>query len=191
VSWRKAHGTAARSGRLTVLESPPADELPAAKPEPPGPGDRDARGRFVAGNRWARVGGLRLAPRGVLADLEAKAPTEWRQARAAGRRAAHQRVREFCRSHGGELSSGVCALIGEAAEQRADARYLRAKAAADGNVDLLRVAAQLSTAARQAERDAWELASREAAARPRKDFRNQLADRIAARALPAPNKGTP
>jgi hypothetical protein len=59
----------------------------------------------------------------------------------------------------------VCALIYEAAEMRADASYLRARAAADNNPDLLKVAATVSAGARQAERDAWEFAAREAESR--------------------------
>jgi hypothetical protein len=61
----------------------------------------------------------------------------------------------------------VCRLLRDAAELHADAQYLRARAAADDNVDLLRTAAQLSAGARQAERDAWQLATLEAQARPK------------------------
>jgi hypothetical protein len=49
----------------------------------------------------------------------------------------------------------------------ADARWLRAKGAAENSPDLIRLSMQLATSARQAERDAWELASREATARPK------------------------
>jgi hypothetical protein len=93
----------------------------------------------------------------------------WSAVRRAGRRAARHRITEFCQSHGATLSSGVCALVYEAAEMRADACYLRARAAADNNPDLLKVAATVSAGARQSERDAWEFAAREAAARPQED----------------------
>jgi hypothetical protein len=69
--------------------------------------------------------------------------------------------------HGGEVGSEVCALIVDSWELRGDARYLAAKARALGDADLSRAAAALLASARQAQRDAWELASREAAARPR------------------------
>jgi hypothetical protein len=58
-------------------------------------------------------------------------------------------------------------LLAEAAEQSADASYLRARAARDNNPELLRIAAQLSAGARQAERDAWALAELEAKSRPK------------------------
>jgi hypothetical protein len=106
--------------------------------------------------------------------LEAKADPEWRAARRAGRRAAQHRVTEFCAAHGADLSSGVCALLYEAAMMRADAAYLRARAAADDNTDLLKVAATVSAGARQAERDAWEFAVREAASRPQVSRVEQL-----------------
>lgn len=73
----------------------------------------------------------------------------------------------MARLHGGELSSEVCALIVDAWESRADARYIAAKARAAGDPDLARTAAQLLAAARQAQRDAWALAALESAARPR------------------------
>jgi len=63
------------------------------------------------------------------------------------------------------LSGGVGALVTDAWDLRGDARYLQARAVRDDNPDLLRVAATLLASARQGERDSWELASREAAAR--------------------------
>jgi hypothetical protein len=75
-------------------------------------------------------------------------------------------VRELARLHGGELSAGVCMLIVDAADLRADARYIAARARADNDPDLSRTAATLLESARQSERDAWELASREAKVRP-------------------------
>jgi hypothetical protein len=75
-------------------------------------------------------------------------------------------VEELARLHGGELSSEVCALVVDSWELRGDARYLAARARAENDADLSRAAATLLASARQAQRDAWELASREAAARP-------------------------
>ena len=170
-----------------MSETLPADELPAAIPDParqvardrPGkPGNRDAKGRFLPKNRFAYVGGKtssrRLVPQGLIKALEAKAPKEWAQARERGREAARHRMQELTRLHG-DLSSGVCWLLLEAGEQRGDARYLRAKATSYddefgekvSSLDLLRLALQLSNGARQSERDAWELACREAEAHKR------------------------
>ncbi|HEX2873083.1 MAG TPA: hypothetical protein VHP33_17595 [Polyangiaceae bacterium] len=71
----------------------------------------------------------------------------------------------------------MCGLIYEAAEMRADAAYLRARAAADGNPELLKIAATISTSARQSERDAWEFAVREAEAMRQRGGQSQT-DRV-------------
>ncbi len=167
-NWRAAHGNAAKQGATVVLESGRDRGLPPASPPETVQAQRSVDGRFAPGNSLARLGKARVGITGALHALEAKADPEWQAVRRAGRRAAKHRVTEFCGSHGAELSSGVCALIYEAAEMRADASYLRARAAADNNPDLLKVAAAVSTGARQAERDAWEFASREADARKTK-----------------------
>lgn len=164
--WRKAHGRAAELGRIVVLDNGRDRDLPSASPGDPARVERTADGRFAPGNGWARLAKVRSGPSGVLAALEAKADPAWRAARRWARRGGAHRIAELAKLHGGELSAGVCALVSEAWDQRGDAHYLRARAAADGNHDLLRIAAMLTAGARQAERDAWELASREAAARP-------------------------
>ncbi len=165
MTWRSAHGAAARAGRLTVLESTPADELPPATGSDPARQDRDASGRFVPGNRWGRLARAKAGPGGALAGLDAKATPEWRAARTWAKRAAAHRIRELTELHGGDLSAGVCMLVVDGADLRADARYLAARARADANPELSRIAAGLLASARQAERDAWELAAREAESR--------------------------
>jgi hypothetical protein len=67
--------------------------------------------------------------------------------------------------HGGELGSEVCALIVDSWELRGDARYLAAQARATGDADLSRAAASLLASARQAARDAWQMAALEAETR--------------------------
>jgi hypothetical protein len=164
---RAAHGRARELGRLTVSECPPADELPAATPALSVRADRGADGRFAPGNTVGRHSRVKAGPQGALLRLDAKADSEWRAARNWARRGATHRIREMARLHGGEVGSEVCALIVDSWELRGDARYLAAKARALGDADLSRAAATLLASARQAQRDAWELASREAAARPK------------------------
>jgi hypothetical protein len=163
--WRTAHGNAAKHGATVVLESGRDRDLPPASPPETDRQQRTTDGRFAPGNTLARLGKARSGVYGALLGLEATADPSWRASRRGGRRAAKHRITEFCAAHGSELSSGVCALIVEAAEMRADAAYLRARAAADNNPELLKVAATVSAGARQAERDAWEFAAREAEAR--------------------------
>jgi hypothetical protein len=168
MTWRKAHGRAADLGRLLVSETPPADELPDAQPGDPGRTGRDASGRFAPGNPWGRLAAtaVRVTARGVLAELESQADPVWAKCRRWGRLGASRRIHELCILFGGDLSSEVCALVNDAWAARADARYLRARAAATGDTDLTRAASTHEASARQSGRDAWELASREAKARP-------------------------
>jgi hypothetical protein len=56
-------------------------------------------------------------------------------------------------------------MVESAAEMMADARYWRARGISEGSPDHARLAAQLIAQARGCERDAWELAAREAQAR--------------------------
>lgn len=175
-NWHKAHGTAAKSGRLVVLEPRPSDELPPACGPDPARADRDSSGRFTPGNRWARLAKVRSGPRGVLAALEAKADPAWRAARRWARRAAQHRIREYGELHGAVLSSGICGLLEDAALMRGDASYVRARAAAENDPELLRLAATLAASARQCERDAWELATREAAVQPKRTGLSRLLD---------------
>lgn len=165
--FRKAHGKAAELGRLTASECPPVDELRPARGGLTDRPDRGPDGRFVPGNRAARRQLGRVHPAGALAQLEAKADPAWRAARRWGQRAAAHRIRELAALHGGELSSAVCRLLRSAARLAADAEYLSRRAAAESNPELLKVAKQLDDSARQSERDAWQLAALEAAARPK------------------------
>jgi len=72
------------------------------------------------------------------------------------------RMREYVNIHG-YASSGVCSLLERAAEQYADADYLRATAASKGDPDpaALKQAGQHAANARSHELAAWELAARE------------------------------
>lgn len=178
--WRTAHGTAAAGGALVVLESPRDRDLPPASGANTDRSDRSPDGRFAPGNNLARRGKSRVGITGALHALEAKADPEWQAVRRAGRRAARYRIGEFAACHGAELSSGVCGLIYEAAEMRADAAYLRARAAADNNPELLKTAATISTSARQSERDAWEFAVRESEERRNRLPGQSQTDRVLA-----------
>lgn len=187
MTWRAAHGTAAKGGALVVSETPPMDELRPASSADPGRSDRGPDGRFLPGNAWARKAKVRAGPQGTLAALEANADPAWRAARRWARRSAQHRIREYGEAHGCDLSSGVCRMLVDACELSADAAYLRARAARDDEPELLRIAAQLSAGSRQSERDAWHLAGLEARARVDRDgtdlarqqreFQRRLAER--------------
>lgn len=169
MALRTGHGNGAGVPRVEVL---PPDELPPASPSNADRSGRGSDGRFLPGNGIARAQKVRPAKYGTLVLELAKAdPVYQTCARWGSRYAAHRRV-ELAKAHGGELSAGVGALVESAGNALADSRYVRAKAAEKGDAALFKLAASLATEARQCELAAWELAAREAAARPR----NPVAD---------------
>jgi hypothetical protein len=98
--------------------------------------------------------------------LESKADVVWQATNKWGKRYGVHRRGELARAHGGSISAGVGALVEDEQQLRTDARYWRARGMAEGNPDFCKLAASLLSQARGAARDAWELASREAEARP-------------------------
>jgi hypothetical protein len=175
-------------GRLVRSTVTPADELAeptGSDPDTNGP-QRDAHGHFAKGNGIAKAKRLRSGPRGALATLEASGDDPaWHAAARWGRRYSSHRRAELASAHGGELSAGVGTIIESAADLLADARYWRAKAIATGDPELSRLSAQLTAQARGCERDAWELASREATARPKSPHSPAVAAILAAGEEPA------
>lgn len=167
MAQRSAHGSQAQAGRLTVSECTPADELPAAAGCVETATKRNAFGQFVKGNRSGVHNRGRVVGNSALARLDVAQDPAWQSARRWAKTASRHRISELAKMHGGELSSGVCRLLRAAARAAADAEYLARRAANKDDLDILRLSAQLDASARQAERDAWELASREAAARPK------------------------
>jgi len=82
-------------------------------------------------------------------------------------------------------------MIESAGELLAASRYWSARGIAEASADYARLAATLVAGARQAERDAWELAAREAQARPKKVNPTLSAIDLAARKrLEAAKEGT-
>jgi hypothetical protein len=166
VALRAAHGTGRPA--LVRVEVMQADELPPARPALTDRSGRGADGRFVRGNTEARAQRVHPGARGLVGlDKTDKAV---RPFLAWGRRYASHRRRELAALHGGACSAGVGAMIESAGLALAASRYLHAKGAETGDPDLLKRASALANDARQAELASWELASREAAARPRPAF---------------------
>jgi hypothetical protein len=165
MALRTAHGTGASA--LVRVENLPPDELPPASPTNTDRKDRTPDGRFASGNRLARTQKVRPSKYGALVLTIAKAdPVYQTCAKWGARYAAHRRA-ELATAHGGELSAGVGALVESAGLALADSRYVRAKAAETGDPTLFKLAASLAAESRQCELTAWELASREAKARPK------------------------
>jgi len=171
MALRTAHGAAAAGGALLVVETLPADELPAASGSDPARKDRDGGGRFLPGNAIGKNAKFRTSRNGRLAKLEAKGDPAWQAANRWGLQWAAHRRTELARMHGGELSSEVCSIIEDAGQAMADARYCRALAASveaaqpTRAADLRSEARQLRIEARGHRLAAWEIAAKEAAAR--------------------------
>jgi len=167
MAWRKGHGSSAKGGspRIEVL---PADELPAANPANTVQPNRDAAGRFTRGNTEARIRRIRPGTGCLIgyAGLEDCSP-EFKRFAQWGRRYASHRRAELARAHGGEISAGVGAIVESGALTMAASRFLQWKASQTGDTALFKESSQLAATARQHELAAWELAAREAKARPK------------------------
>lgn len=155
-------------GRSPVhVEVLPPDELPPASPGLPVRAGRDAAGRFVKGNSEGLNKRVKPGVRGALgidrADPRYKAFARW-----GARYGAHRR-RELATAHGGSISAGVGAIVESAAQAMAASRFVQSLAAESGDAELFKQAAALASTARQHELAAWELAAREAQARPKRD----------------------
>ena len=167
MALRTGHGTGAGVPRIEVL---PAAELPT-----PNAGEtaavlasRRAIGRpFEAGNRAAAGRRPKLALLGV--RIESADPRYALALRRASRY-RKRRCAELAAVHGGFVSAGASSLVASAALALCASRYLYECAAETGDADTLKRASSLANDARQGELAAWELASREAAARPDADL---------------------
>jgi hypothetical protein len=175
MALRTAHGRAKQLGAVVVVETLPADELPSASGSDPARRDRDDAGRFLPGNRLAKAAKFRAGRHGRLAALEAQGDPAWLAADRWGKQWAAHRRTELAVAHGGELSAEVSAIVEDAGQAMADARYCRARAAAVEASDPAR-AERLRTEARQLRIEArghrlaaWEIAAKEAQARPAAD----------------------
>ena len=166
MTLRKAHGNGADA--IVRVEVLPADELPALNADDSRVGAAivTQRGRpFERGNRAAAGRPPKLAAAAGI-PMNATDP-RYKAALAHARQYRKQRVKELAIQHGGELSSGVCAMITSASIDMASSRYLTVLAAETGDPATMKLASALAAASRQTELTALEIASREAAARPK------------------------
>src|SRR5687768_6742078 len=150
-------------GRPYPLVLPP-DELPSVTPSFSARRERTPDGRFAAGNTVQRDKRLRPGPRGLV-GVERCSDAFRPFARWGARYGAHRR-RELASAHGGSISAGVGAIVESAAMAMAASRFVQSLAAESGDAELFKQAAALASTARQHELAAWELAAREAKAKP-------------------------
>lgn len=201
MTWRKAHGEAARLGAVVVVEGLPASELPVGVPDPSRPvAARDSAGLLQPSpgtTALAREGGRRSAEARKLrrllglADFPEDHPYQGYHALARELRDDHAE-QVAATIGGGQLSPGVSSIIASASLALAASRYLYDLGADRGDPTLLGQAARLADQSRTSLLTAHELAAREAAAREQDDtadlrrrqaeFQRQLAARVASTA---------
>ena len=166
MALRNGHGAGAGVPRVEVL---PPDELPQpnAHDTAANLAIRSRKGKpFEPGNRAAAGRRPKLALLGVAVDA-----TDPRYALALRRAGRYRKRRcsELAATHG-YVSAGAASLIASAALALCASRYLYEVAAGTGDAETMKRASALANDARQNELAAWELASREAQARPKPAF---------------------
>lgn len=188
MTLRARHGNAARFGSGPVIETCPADELPAGVPDdarPESPADRGEGGLFARDNGLASKGGkaragkTRLADRMGLRSLPEGAPfAPYKRSAASFRRA---QCSELARTvGGGRCGPAPSSLVASAALQLAWSRFLSDMAAEAGDGELALKASRLAEASKTSLLAAHELCAREAQARPKVPTMQALAARLAA-----------
>ncbi len=161
MALRNGHSAGSGSPRVEVL---PADELPFAPAGVAVPleGGRDRAGRIRTAAAARAMAQLprrgAFLPRKLTCDPRFEPHNrrrlEWLRARRT----------ELAAATGG-VSHGVGAMLAAAAWQHAGGEFAAELGAETGDVELFKVAATLSSTARQHDLAAWELATREAQAR--------------------------
>jgi hypothetical protein len=149
------------------VEVRPADEQPDGLPDQTralSPTDRGDGGRFAPGNALARVGGRARAGKARLAVKLGKLPVGYQREAVAFRRAQCSALASMA---GGVCGAAPSSMVASASLQLAWSRYFSDQAAETGDPGLVMTASRLADASRQNLLAAWELATREAAARPR------------------------
>jgi hypothetical protein len=172
MTLRSAHGAARDGGALLVVETLPADELPAGVPAASALAQpaRDGLGRFVAGDprtvAAARSGGCSRRDRTALAHTlgVASDDPQWRTYLGQAEAFRRAQVRLLAETvGGGRCGPAPAALVASAALALAGSRLRYTQG-------LLLEGARLAADVRQHLLAAHELAAREAAARPAEPF---------------------
>jgi hypothetical protein len=175
VTWRKGHGHGAGVPRIEVL---PPDELPdaVAADAPALAGVARRQNGTVASSEAAKVlgakGGAVKARRVRLArslglgdvDTSGEAFAPYRRSAQAFRKAHCKAIAEQA---GGHCGTGPSSMVASAALQLAASRFMFDRASRTGDAGDFKAASSLSNDSRQNLLAAYELAVREAQARPK------------------------
>lgn len=176
MTLRKAHGAAADHGALVVVETSPADELPAGLPAAPsGPVERRPDGTLTpAGARaLGRQGGAEAARRRRLAaeladtlGLGADIGEELERYVAHATEFAAAQIAQLAATVGGGfVGPGPSSIVQSSALALAASRYLYAQGTRTGDPKTFGFASRLADKSRMGLLTAHELCAREAQAR--------------------------
>lgn len=186
MALRSGHGTGAGEPRVEVL---PPDELPApvaaVQPDAGGPVERRPDGT-VAGSEAARAlgrrGGAAKARKVRLVDSlglsTIVSETTFGPYRAAAEEFVRHHIAELAKQAGGEVGPAPSTMVASAALQLAASRWAFDRGAEQSDAALLKLGSQLANDSRQNLMAAYEMAVREAAARPRRNAVEELRARI-------------
>ncbi len=178
MTLRSGHGTGAGVPRVEVV---PADELPSPVPaqiaDPGGPVARRQDGTLAgsdAAKALGRLGGLAKARSVRLIDSLGLSSlvegTQFGPYRAAAEEFVKHHLGCLATQAGGELGPAPSTMVASAGLQLAASRFCFDRGAEANDVSLMKVGSQLADASRQNLLAAYELATREAKARPQPDF---------------------
>jgi hypothetical protein len=187
MSFRTAHGRARELGQSVVWETTPVDELP---PAPAGGtvdlrAGRDAQGRIQSSETARHMARLRHSPPDFVRERVDCSPA-FQPFDRRRRELVRQRIAELHQTYGG-VSSGVGSVLRAWGWAVAFGEYLASQAAASGIAELMDQSTRHLARASVELAKAYELAAREAAARPR-DALADLDRRLARFAPPPPSK---
>lgn len=201
MAMRIGPGHGGSAGELLTFETREPEGLPDPVPEEPTSlgakwaGQHPTTGKFLPGNKLQRKRGSDLLFSIGGAVKHKDAPQDLRQFLRWGRKWARARRIELAKMAGGQIGAGVVAIIESAALALCQARYLSYLAGqAAGNPDpkrgesaseLMQRSVAMSDKARVADITAYELAVREAKARPQNTPNELLLQGLAQPAQPA------
>lgn len=164
MTLRTRHGTGREHGIEPMLETLPVDELPEgvpAEPDPARPPEKDAKGRFLPGNRSSSRGGKAKAGyRRIAADLggiELPESSPLRPYRTWAREWRDSTAARFAtKIGGGQVDDLSMSILDSAAHCLMWSRYLNDQAMLTADRDLAQEATKQAVEASRLARQAWE-----------------------------------
>lgn len=183
MSFRKAHGDAAKHGSIIMWENKPFDELPQPdpKPGPDQPIDRLPDGKIASseaaremGRRGGRKTQLYSRILRSLGLVELDENSKFNPYERAGQDFANANIASLARMFDGTCGEGPASIIKTAGMQYAISRFFYDTGKVTGDTKLLGQASSMGNDSRVSVGAAYELQAREAAARQKSTGKDGL-----------------